>query len=384
MKRLITTIYLIFIFCCASIKAQELLGGELIIDFVDRPAEWVVNVNIQALGTHWDCYHSITNEYNGATIIYDQNGPFPNTYPGHASDACWDYQGYDPPLAIGKYRITVAQSDPHDAQVSFDFDWRTSDLPPGPGVWIDQHFEYSINEHNLYRYSDPNKISIGGQTLTIWDEIEQIDHITTELEPLPPEDLYWYNFFNYPRLEWSHSSNPDDYVTDYEVHRYTGGQEWDLIATRPDRFPFYVDWEIDLSAPEQYEYLLYKIRSKNGNRVSDEFSNTIVIFSPGNFGKYSDGTNPAEEIICEYKLEQNYPNPFNPQTTIEFSIKDNSLVTLKVFDILGKEVSTLVNDHLPAGNHQVEFNGSGLESGIYFYEIRANEFREVKKLILVK
>jgi Secretion system C-terminal sorting domain len=86
----------------------------------------------------------------------------------------------------------------------------------------------------------------------------------------------------------------------------------------------------------------------------------------------------------EFALNQNYPNPFNPSTTISFSLKEKSFVTLKVFDILGKEVSTVVNEQLPTGTHQIEFDGSGLKSGIYFYEIRANYFRDVKKLLLLK
>jgi len=86
----------------------------------------------------------------------------------------------------------------------------------------------------------------------------------------------------------------------------------------------------------------------------------------------------------EYRLEQNYPNPFNPVTNIEFSIKDDSFVSLRIIDLLGREVEVLVNEILTAGNHKIQYNGSKLEPGIYFYEILAGDFKDVKKLILIK
>ena len=96
----------------------------------------------------------------------------------------------------------------------------------------------------------------------------------------------------------------------------------------------------------------------------------------------------------EYQLEQNYPNPFNPTTTIKYSIPNVSSgfslsnVTLKVYDVLGKEVATLVNEKKPTGNYQVKFNASsadgGLTSGIYFYSLTSGSFKKTKKLILIK
>ena len=92
----------------------------------------------------------------------------------------------------------------------------------------------------------------------------------------------------------------------------------------------------------------------------------------------------TEEIPASFSLAQNYPNPFNPVTTIKYSIAQNNPVTLKVFDILGREVVTLVNEEKPAGNYEVEFNASGFASGIYFYSIKAGGFVETKKMILIK
>ncbi len=85
-----------------------------------------------------------------------------------------------------------------------------------------------------------------------------------------------------------------------------------------------------------------------------------------------------------YILEQNYPNPFNPSTTIRYSIPTTEFVTLKVYDVLGKEVSTLVNEEKATGNYEVKFNSGNLSSGIYFYSLKAGKFSGTKKLILMK
>jgi len=89
----------------------------------------------------------------------------------------------------------------------------------------------------------------------------------------------------------------------------------------------------------------------------------------------------SEEIPKEYSIS-NYPNPFNPSTTINYQLPENGFVTIKVYDILGKEVATLVNENKQAGYHKIDFDGSKLTSGIYIYTIKANNFAQSKKMIL--
>jgi hypothetical protein len=97
-------------------------------------------------------------------------------------------------------------------------------------------------------------------------------------------------------------------------------------------------------------------------------------------------TSTGEKVLAplEFVLEQNYPNPFNPSTTIKYSIKENSLVSLKIYDILGKEVVTLVREVKPAGIYSVNFNSGSLSSGIYFYTLSAGSLTQTKKMILLK
>jgi photosystem II stability/assembly factor-like uncharacterized protein len=86
----------------------------------------------------------------------------------------------------------------------------------------------------------------------------------------------------------------------------------------------------------------------------------------------------------EFYLEQNFPNPFNPSTTIQFSLPKSGDVTLKIYNLLGEEVKTLVDEYKEIGNHSIQFNANNLASGIYFYRIQAGSFVQTKKMILVK
>ena len=96
----------------------------------------------------------------------------------------------------------------------------------------------------------------------------------------------------------------------------------------------------------------------------------------------SSGT--GNEIVREYKLYQNYPNPFNPATSIYFSIPKDEFVSIKVFDLLGREVRTLVNEKRPAGMHNVYFDAGNLSGGMYFCRISAGNYSDVKKMMLIK
>jgi hypothetical protein len=89
-------------------------------------------------------------------------------------------------------------------------------------------------------------------------------------------------------------------------------------------------------------------------------------------------------IANKFSLNQNYPNPFNPSTTIEFTLPKSEFTTLKVYNILGKEVSSLVSNNLNPGNHTYTFDGTNLASGIYYYQLMAGEFHQVKKMILLR
>jgi len=96
------------------------------------------------------------------------------------------------------------------------------------------------------------------------------------------------------------------------------------------------------------------------------------------------GVESSQDIPAGFVLEQNYPNPFNPVTTISYTLPVDEKVLIKVYDVLGKEVAELVNEFKAAGKHSIQFDGSNLSSGVYFYSITAGSYHQTKKLILAK
>lgn len=134
-----------------------------------------------------------------------------------------------------------------------------------------------------------------------------------------------------------------------------------------DQIRFYIRDPKAVSS--EYTILIDKIEAV------DEFSSNVVTGIKNN---------AQDNLPFEYSLSQNYPNPFNPVTKIQYSIKNSGNVSLKVFNILGQEVVTLVNEFKKVGQHQVDFNASKLASGVYFYQIHAGSFLSTKKMLLIK
>ncbi|MBL0106953.1 MAG: T9SS type A sorting domain-containing protein [Ignavibacteria bacterium] len=125
---------------------------------------------------------------------------------------------------------------------------------------------------------------------------------------------------------------------------------------------------------------VYFTDSLTGWAVGD--SGTILKTTTG--GVLTNFTNTSSEIPDKYFLSQNYPNPFNPVTNLEFGISELEFVSLKIFDVLGNEVSTLVNENKPAGRYEVTFNGADFPSGVYFVRMESGDFMDVKRMVLIK
>ncbi len=113
------------------------------------------------------------------------------------------------------------------------------------------------------------------------------------------------------------------------------------------------------------------------------YTNPLWSIMNSAFGVFT-GVGTNNEVPTEAYLSNNYPNPFNPSTRIEYAIPKNSFVTLKIYDNLGREISTLVNEMKSAGKYSIDFNANNLAAGVYFYKITSDNFTNVKKMILVK
>lgn len=153
------------------------------------------------------------------------------------------------------------------------------------------------------------------------------------------------------------------------------------VEPMPHWYPFTYDNQTGLiiGSPNQIQLFLV-----DGERGDDDITVNGFIVEPGGpVGFVSDVVDEGT-IPFAFGLDQNYPNPFNPLTNIRFRISDFGFVSLKVFDVLGSEVATLVNEEQSAGVYEIEFDASKLSSGVYFYRLQTDAFSETKKFTLIK
>ena len=127
-------------------------------------------------------------------------------------------------------------------------------------------------------------------------------------------------------------------------------------------------------------YSVFFIDSNNGWIVGQDG----LILRTTNGGVSFVEEEQINELPTGFLLSQNYPNPFNPSTIIKYHIPELSFITLKVYDLLGNEIKTLVKEEKPAGTYQIDFDGTELPSGIYFYQLKARSFVETKKMVLIR
>jgi hypothetical protein len=134
---------------------------------------------------------------------------------------------------------------------------------------------------------------------------------------------------------------------------------------------------------------LYTFNSTVGESFTGKFVNTINQHQTGFWYVYQQQTITAVEdelttIPTVFKLEQNYPNPFNPSTIIKFAIPERSNVLIKIYDITGSEIATLVDEEMNAGWYKKDFNANSLASGVYLYRMQAGAYVSIKKMLLMK
>lgn len=173
-------------------------------------------------------------------------------------------------------------------------------------------------------------------------------------------------------LNWIDSSNNE---LKFKIERSTNaGASWLLIDSVAANVTSYNN--TGLTPNIIYHYRIYAVNAA-GNSL---FSNTAFDTTFALTGI----TQENGEIPKQYKLFGNYPNPFNPFTSIKFAIPEILFVKITIYDILGREVETLIQENLSAGNYKLNWNASAYSSGVYFYRIEAGEFNDIKKMVLVK
>ncbi|HSW56724.1 MAG TPA: T9SS type A sorting domain-containing protein [Ignavibacteriaceae bacterium] len=144
-----------------------------------------------------------------------------------------------------------------------------------------------------------------------------------------------------------------------------------------------IGYQVDLSGVGNRTVLLRLIVNTSAEcdyAISNRYSDAEVLNKSG----YKQITYKDNIIVKEYALEQNYPNPFNPATTIKYQIPKAGIVTLKIYDVLGNEIATLIDEHQSEGRYEANFDASKLASGVYIYRLNVNDFVNVKKMVLLR
>lgn len=332
------------------------------------------NINIKSADGSWNWQY--VGDYYAGTGWYDGK----------------PWAGYLPETKKSSVNRETGKSDRWPWNIYWNNHWASKWVDVGPtGQW-------SITRNCMGDETDPFNIGYN-ELLTPWSNpssyfngttnisIKLIDNNTVKiyssidsalaLPPSKPQNLKLSVLYNHPVLNWDANIEPD--LVGYNIYRSENGGEPRLIGYVPQTArKTFTDYTANTSIPsDNYDYT---IKAKDNTSLLSVQSDKVSIMALA--PKINVGS--GEKILSEYILEQNYPNPFNPSTKITYSIKQDGLVMLKIYDILGKEIRTLVNGFVPAGNYEIEFNASDLPSGMYIYKIQSGGFTDAKKMLLTK
>jgi hypothetical protein len=165
---------------------------------------------------------------------------------------------------------------------------------------------------------------------------------------------------------------------------YTGSEDWQWggnVTYMETSVTGWVEYSVDLADHAGNEIDQIIIMPAGDNSAATYIDN--VYFSDSTELVVS--TEDEEDLVKSFELNQNYPNPFNPTTNIGFNLPSTTSVTLKVYNLLGQEVATLINGRkMNTGTHSVTFNAGSLSSGLYFYRIEAGDYNSTKRMMLIK
>jgi hypothetical protein len=290
---------------------------------------------------------------------------------------------------------------------------------PGTGLWKEAAFmNKSRTSHTATALEDGRVLVTGGY-------IQEEQNWTASVEVYDPSDDTWTEIPSMNESRWGHAAlllnNGDVLICGpytcevYDVENNQWHEAGEMSETRYYHTMYYLDainkilimggdesWEIfdphSMVSVHNETFPILQQLSKNHVKLQDgrvlvaggEFHGFVggmpVIGLTDRSWVYDITTNVQyeREIVDTFSLFQNYPNPFNPSTVIRFSVPAECYVSLKVYDILGREIKTLINGDIPAGTYHIQFNAGSLSSGVYFYTLRAADYIEMKRMVLTR
>jgi len=313
-----------------------------------------------------------------------------------------------------------------------DADYRKQiDPDEGPRHYIDIDNYPEFLETGMINQNFDSLVAIHGYNFVIeqgilpWAILRRIDSLQTAFENgkwrealLHASDLGHYIGDNHMPLHLTRNYN-GQYTGQYGIHsRYESsmiGQYFNQIIYEGDKLNYIEnlsDYVFNIIY-DNYSYVDSVLKADSiataiaGNTNSPAYyenlweltkSFTILLFKNASYkltcliytawinagSPVTGGIEDIQNYAINYELSQNYPNPFNPTTKIKYQIPELSFVTIKIYDVLGNEIAILVNEEEPVGIYEVEFNGSRLTSGVYIYQLRAGDYTNTKKMILLR
>lgn len=242
---------------------------------------------------------------------------------------------------------------------------------------------------------DPNHINISSASndvYIIWKEggSSNLKLRYYDAVPLVPTNISVSASAQYhPVVSWALNNEPDvrvnsqGYLLERRLDVEGSGQwtAWAQIATINGSTSSYEDMGISNASGAGNSKAQYRLRAKDLGGYTSSYSSVVEIHYGTGMEKANGG---SVSEVKEYALLQNYPNPFNPTTTISWQSPIDGYTTLKVYDVLGREVTVLVNETMTAGEHSIQFSGSELRSGMYFYKLQVGTYTAQNKMILAK
>lgn len=374
--------FFVFALFTLSLFAQETIPDkQFMLGCTNVGSSEQVTHYINAAGEVW--------QYRSGNFIY--GGVYSNSLVtvGNANFQSADWPGFnfnwlfgEPYWSLGLYKVTNSKQ----PSKYFYLDARDSFFGSATSQDFYIYFDHTDGEYKKHRPTQPFIQINNGDVIRIWD-IFGWDPTTNGLQN------YWSNVLvlvndgnNHPRLIWGPYPNKDFVVSYYKIYKKKGLQNFALYTTTTNAE--YIDLqETLLVGPPVANETTAKYKVTAVGYLTETLNET----SASNVVEARVAGDPSQKIghnhntsIKEFTLDQNYPNPFNPATVISYSVAENSFISLKVYDVLGNEITELVNEVKEPGNYSISFNASALPSGIYFYTVIANGYTLTKKMLLAK
>ncbi len=336
------------------------------------------------------CYHHMqSDEFHYATndsgfwrieIIDDESGAWRNDI---TSDAVGNihvcYENYGPV----KYMLKTGEIDGDSDGISDEEEYGPNGNDPGydgNGDGIPDSQQDEVASFNTY--NDSLYVTLATELPTVLSNVQAIDNPAPNDSGAPDPNSWPYGFFSFTVHGLNHG---DSVIVKIILHGGTGMNTYYKYGPTPDSVSHWFEFDFDGHTGAVIIADTINLHLIDGLRGDYDVTVNGIVKEPGGPIQYiTNIDNDENSFPLQYKLHQNYPNPFNPTTHIKYDIPKLTKVKIDVFNILGQKVTTLVDMNQKAGTHSVDFNGSQFASGLYFYKIQAENFKSVKKMLLVK